>query len=246
MEFPEPSSGSLEERASRYRGVPRQIDGHLERQIEILRSCYGTRVQFRIADPLRHEDAAMVLAAIFALTGILMTPFFRPGIALVLLSVALAATGFWVKRRHRAMIGDELKILAAGGELALARIVIANECLFKPGATPHPAAVVFSLDPGRQFDADYLRMLAIEVGDLRMRETPPDDDVKEVWTTIRNDYAVGAVRIPSRIAGNDATYLSDVIVNPLLFPNRMLEGSPLLVLADVRPKRHLLTTLIHV
>jgi hypothetical protein len=146
---------------------------------------------------------------------------------------------------HRAAVFKELDQLGRGGELALAHVVMANTMLFEPGRVPASACVVFTLAPDRRFDEEYLARMASAIAELRVTETRPGPELSDLWTWIRNDLSAGAVPLTPSLAGNTCTFLCDVVVNPTLLHDGKLSSVPLLVLADVHPKRYLTATLLH-
>ena len=233
------------ERRKRYEKAPRPIDDYLYNQLYVHRANYGTGLEFRLC---KGRPSAWIWPLAAGLTVALSIGlcFVHKAFATLLpVGLGLGVYGVFLCRRYPRTVHAELESLARNGSFVLGQVVIANNVLWKAGTDPAPAAVVFSLTPDRRFDVDYLYRVAERVAELRSTESDPGGELHAVWKSIRDDYDVGELRLPARIAEDAETYLCDVIVNPNLLPDKMLVGDPFPMLVDLSPRKFLTMRLVH-
>lgn len=130
----------------------------------------------------------------------------------------------------------EEQLILEQGPLVLAHLVRADERLWQPGAPPGRALLLFSLDPSRRFDRTYLDRLVSEIQVLR-GGTMPDMSLVDVWRMVNSDKAEGSVPIPAPMAGNNATFLAVLVLNPKWLDRGRLTSRSVLAIAHPKGRR---------
>jgi hypothetical protein len=214
----------------KYRARPRKMDDHLAARLRVLREQISSG---RISRGDRLTKKLAIAAAVLAVAGILEWLFTPGRIALCLAGLALLAAAA-ARLQFLRTLEKEFRALARNGHCVLATVIIANSDLFQPGDHPLPAAVVLCFKESLRFDEKFLGCMVEELVELRARTTPPPPDQQSLWAFLRNDYATGLRQVPASISGNAETYVSDLIIDPRILPERRLTepGLPALLAVE--------------
>jgi hypothetical protein len=217
MANPPPRSFALAETRRRYEATPRQLDDDLQRMARGDRGCLG--------DAIAGAGALGIL--VFGVLGYLG----YTGVGFTAVAAALLIGGFFVSAVATARSGPVRYNALTEGPLVLARVLRADAALREPGDVPHPALVVFAVDPSHRFDAKFLNELAGPILALRDAADVPPDQLA-VATMLRDPNRVDLLRLPPALAGDGDAYLGVVSVDPRRLPARKIEDDVVPVIAD--------------
>lgn len=217
MANPPPRSFALAETRRRYEPTPRALDDDLARMARGDRGCLG--------DALAGVGALGIL--VFGVLGYIGIT----GLGPTAVSAALLIGGFFVSAAATARSGPVRYKALTEGPLVLARVLRADPALREPGDVPHPALVVFAVDPPHRFDAAWLHGLAGPLLALRdAADLPPAE--AEVAAMLRDPNRVDVLRLPPALAGGGDAYLGVVSVDPRRLPARRIDDDLVPVIAD--------------
>jgi hypothetical protein len=217
MANPPPRSFALVETRRRYEPTPRALDDDLQRMARGDRGCLG--------DAIAGAGALGIL--VFGVLGYMGFT----GIGFTAVAAALLIGGFFVSAMATARSGPVRYKALTEGPLVLARVLRVDPALKEPGDVPHPALVLFAVDPPHRFDAKFLREVAGPILALQSATSVPPEQVA-VATMLRDPNRVEVLRVPSELAGGAEAYLGVVSVDPRRLPARKIEDDVVPVIAD--------------
>lgn len=218
MANPPPRSFALAETRRRYEPTPRTLDDDLQRMARGDRGCLG--------DAIAGAGALGIL--VFGILGYMG----YTGIGFTAVAAALLIGGFFVSAMATARSGPARYQALTEGPLVLARVLRVDPALKEPGDVPHPALVVFAVDPPHRFDAKFLSGVAGRILALQGSAAPPEHAA--VATMLRDPNRVEVLRLPAELAGGSEAYLGVVSVDPRRLPARKIEDDVVPVIADPR------------
>lgn len=217
MANPPPRSFALAETRRRYEPTPRTLDEDLQRMARGDRGCVG--------DAIAGTGAVGIL--VFGVLGYMG----YTGIGFTAVAAALLIGGFFVSAMSTARSGPVRYQALTEGPLVLARVLRVDPAMKEPGDVPHPALVVFAVDPPHRFDAKFLKEVAGPIVALQAAATVPPGQ-EAAASMLRDPNRVEVLRLPAELAGGGETYLGVVSVDPRRLPARKIEDDVVPVIAD--------------
>lgn len=216
MANPPPRSFALAETRRRYEATPRTLDDDLQRMARGDRGCLGDAISGLGA-------AGILVSGVLGYLGVV-------GLGLTAVFAAMLIGGFVLSAAAQTRSGPARQRALTEGPLALARVLRADQALFEPGDVPHPALVVFAVDPPHRFDAAYLHAVAASLLALRDASAPPAGQA-DVAAMLRDPNRVEPLRLPPALAGPGEAWLGVVSVDPRRLPARRVEDHLVPVIA---------------
>ena len=203
----------------RYEATPRTLDDELLRMARGDRGCLG--------DALAGAGALGTIAfGVLASFDVLGWGFFIA--ALVLLVV-----GFILSTAAQARSAPLRRRAITEGPLVLARVVQGDPALYEPGDGVLPARVVYSAEPARRFDGEFLRGVGQRLQALARKDTPPPEQAA-AWAVLREPNRIETVRLDAALTGGTEAYLSVVTVDQRRLPGKRLESGEVTLIVDPR------------
>jgi hypothetical protein len=152
------------------------------------------------------------------------------GVGFLAVFAGLLIAGFVLGAAAQTRSGPARLKALTEGPLALGRVLRAEPALLEPGDVPHPALVVFAVDPPHRFDTAYLHGVAAALLALRDAPTAPPEQA-DVAAMLRDPNRIAPLRLPAALAGAGEAWLGVVSVDPRRLPARRIEDHLVPVIA---------------
>lgn len=188
---------------ARFETTPRSLDDD-----DLIRIARGDR---GCLGDLLSGLGAVTLVAAMILSALELIPF-----AFAYIGVGIWIGGFVWGTVSQSRSGQQRKGALESGPLVLASVLRADEWLQRPGKRAGRAVVLFTTDPERRFDRDWLEPLAKQL-ERRLDGAAGTPEWVPLRALLADRDSFGLHSIPSSLlerSGDEPLYLASVLVHP--------------------------------
>lgn len=206
-------SRGLTRARDRYEATPRSLDDEeMSRIIRGDRGCLG--------------DLLSGFGALTLVVGLVLGAMNIVALSWAYVGAALWVGGFFWGTYTQSKSGTARKVALESGPLVLAVVLRAPDWLRRPGKRVGRAVVMFTTDPARRFDRDWLEAAAETLED-RLGKHGGDERWVSLRALLADSEAHGMHEIPAELLPETLakpTYLASVMIHPERLESAYLGG----------------------